>query len=450
VCNGRIAQPGEVDRWSWSGVKGEAYEFELRAGELGSRLDGVLSVCDAAGKVLASADTPAPGRRDPVLRFTAPADGTYFIEVRDRFRSRGGPDYAYRLRATRPAPDFRLALQTDARQTAPADAVSLPRSGQAKLKLAVERLGGFKEPIALSIAGLPEGVTFTPPTIAANQATIDLTFKADTKAAIRPARLTIQGSAKIGKEPVLRTAQLAQGRGAAPVDTVLLAVALPTPFKIKGEYDMGFASRGSTHKRRYTIEREGFDGPIEILLADRQARHLQGVTASPLVLPAGANEFTYEVTLPPWMETGRTSRACVMGVATLREPDGSEHRVSFSSINPNEQFIAVVGPGRLSLATEQTVLVAPPGQMVALPVQIRRGPGLQGDVKIELIVPAHIRGVTAEPVVIAAGQERGVLTLHFAQPLSGPFNMPLVVRASLVVGGAVAFAEAKVDIEPEP
>ena len=43
---------------------------------------------------------------------------------------------------------------------------------------------------------------------------------------------------------------------------------LPTPFRIKGEYDMGFAARGGPHTRKYKIERNGYDGPIEISLAD--------------------------------------------------------------------------------------------------------------------------------------------------------------------------------------
>jgi hypothetical protein len=440
VFNGRIGKAGAVDSWPWSAVKGESFEFELRAASLGSPLDGVLTICDAAGKSLASAEATA--QREPTLRFTAPADGSYVVQVRDRFASRGGPAFAYRLRAVRSAADFHLTLSSDA--------VSLPRKGQIKLKLAVERQGGFKEPIALAIDGLPAGVTFIPTTIPANQAAAELTFKADDKAALRPTHLTIRGSAKLGAETVSRTARLAAGRGNRAGEDVLLAVALPTPFKIKGVYDMGFAARGSMHKRHYTIERDGYAGPLEIRLADRQARHLQGVSGAPLLVPAGATEFTYEAVFPPWMEMGRTSRACVMGIATLREPDGSEHRVSFSSVNPSEQLIAVVGPGQLSLAIGSSAVIGRAGAAVALPIQVRRGQNRAGEVKLELLVPAHIQGVSAEPLTISSAQERGVLTLHFAKSLAGPFNMPLSIRASLLGSGPLLFAEAKVDVLPEP
>ena len=84
------------------------------------------------------------------------------------------------------------------------------------------------------------------------------------------------------------------GRGMPELSSVLLAVALPTPFVIKGEYDMGFAARGGMHKRKYKIERNGYDGPIEISLADQQARHLQGVEGPTIIGPGRSeSEFTY-------------------------------------------------------------------------------------------------------------------------------------------------------------
>ena len=103
-------------------------------------------------------------------------------------------------------------------------------------------------------------------------------------AKIDVARLTIVGKAK----DLLRQAKLPAGRGMLEVADVLLAVALPTPFVIKGDYDMGFAARGGMHKRLYKIERNGFAGPIEVSLADRQARHLQGVEGPAITVPAGA------------------------------------------------------------------------------------------------------------------------------------------------------------------
>ena len=435
IFNGRIDKPGDVDYWSWTGRKGETYVFELRAAGLGSPLDGILAICDVSGKVLASAEAAA-GKLDPVLQFTVPADATYLLRVQDRFRSRGGKEYAYRVRCDRPGPPgFRLWLESDA--------LTLLRKGQAKLKITAERLGGFKGPITLNVAGLPPGITVTGTTLTQGQAAVDLQFKADEKAAIKVSRLTVEGSAIDTKQ----IARLVVPRGAPELSTVLLAVGLPTPFQIKGEYVMGFAPRGTIHKRRYRIERGGYSGPLEVSLADRQARHLQGASGPTIVVPAGASEFTYAAFLPPWMETGRTSRVCVMGVATINEPDGTEHQVSFSSVNQNEQLVAVVGPGKLALEVERTALTAVAGKSLSLPVRIRRGQGLQGPVRVALVVPTHIQGITGE-VSIPAGQEQGQLAISCAMQLHGPFNMPATVRATLIHDGQPVIAEAKVEISP--
>src|SRR5205823_14703189 len=129
------------------------------------------------------------GRPDPALAFTAPADGHYTVEVASRFRSLGGPEYAYRLRLARPAPaDFHLRLA--------ADAVTVPRGGQAALKVLVERGGGFNEPAALALVGLPAGVTAPSVTVAPGQPAVDVPLKAGPRSEIGSFLLTVRGTAK--------------------------------------------------------------------------------------------------------------------------------------------------------------------------------------------------------------------------------------------------------------
>jgi hypothetical protein len=247
---------------------------------------------------------------------------------------------------------------------------------------------------------------------------------------------------------VQRIAKLQVGRGMPEQTSVLLAVALQAPFVIKGEYDMGFAARGGMHKRKYKIERNGYEGPIEISLADRQARHLQGVEGPTITVPAGATEFAYSAYLPPWMETGRTCRVCVMGVGVLKEPDGSEHRVSFSSVNQNEQLVAVVGPGMLALEADRTSFAIVPRKSFSVPVRIKRGQEVQGPVELTVIAPVHLQGITAAKTTIAAKMERGELVINFAEKLVGPFNMPITVRATLMRNGEPLVAEVQLDLQP--
>jgi hypothetical protein len=440
VANGRIGKPGDVDYWGFTARKGEAFEFELRASRLGSPLSGVLAVCDAAGKELARAESPGPPA-EPLLRFTAPADGTYLVRVTEQFHSRGGPEYAYRLRLAHPAtPDFRLLMG--------ADVVALPRASQGKLHIQAERLGGFAEPITLAIEGLPVGVTVSGATIGKGQAAADLTFKAEANAAVDGSRLTIRGSAKVGEQVVTRTAAMPAPRGGTEIDSALLAVTLQTPFKVVGEYDMRWAARGTVHQRRYKLERNGFAGPIEVSLADKQARHLQGVTGPTITVPAGVSEFEYPINLPPWMETGRTCRVCVMAVGMIKDADGTEHAVSFTSLQQNEQLVAVIEPGRLGVESDRATLRAESGKTVELAVRVSRGKGLTGAVKVELIVPEHMHGISGGPVEVAADQPRAVLPIHFAADASGPYNMPVVIRATLMDGSKPVVAESRLEVLP--
>jgi hypothetical protein len=437
VLNGRIDRPGDVDCWAVTGRKGEALNFDLRARRLGSPLLAVLTISDSTGKELARAEAGEGNRDDPALKFIPPADGSYIVRVQERFRERGGPAYAYRLRITGgPARDFQLRLA--------ADTLTLPRSGQAKLRVLVEP--PVATPIQLEIDGLPAGVTATGTTIAANAATTELTFKADSAAKIQPSRLSVRGTAKLGDQTITRTASLSLGRGMMELDNVLLAVALPTPFKVVAQHDMRWAPRGTVHVRHYKIERNGFDGPIEVSLADRQARHLQGATGPTVTLPAGASELDYPVQLAPWMETGRTCRVCVMAVGVVKDSDGSEHTVSFSSVQPNEQIIVVVEPERLGLKAAKGSLAAASGQSVELSVQVARGKGLDGPAKIELLNAAQLRGISAEAIEVPAGKAEGTVTIRFAKDFRGPVNMPLVFRATVLEKGRPVIAEAKVEV----
>jgi hypothetical protein len=438
ILNGRIDKPGDVDWWAFAMSKGQMLELELRAARLGSQLEGVLIVLDASGKEIATSETQAGS--DPTLRITAAADGVYRVRVSDRFRKRGGSGFGYRLRVAPPPPgDFRLLLSAG-------DSLTLNRGATAKLRVTADRRGGFSGPIELAFDTLPEGITVSGAAIPAGQTTADVTFKADGDAGIQHKVVVVRGSARIGENTLTRAAVVPSPRGTAPLDSILVAVALPTPFKVVGVFDMRWAWRGSVHSRKYRLERNGFDGPLEVRLADRQARHLQGVTGSTIIVPAGATEFEYTIALPPWMETGRTCRVCVMAVGIIKDKAGVDHEVSFTSLNPNEQLVAVIEPGRLDVELAQpSIRVAPQGS-VDVRIKLLRGKGLEGDAKIELVVPEHMKGIHADPEKVQADRADCVLRIHFDKEPIGPVNMPLVVRATIEEGGKPVVAEAFLEL----
>jgi hypothetical protein len=437
IVNGRIETPGDVDYFSMPAEKGQTYELELRASRLGSPLDGVLVVTDAAGKELVRSDDGAAGNTDPQCRFTAPADGTYLVRVEDRLASRGGPAFAYRLRFAPAQEDFRLLLASDA--------INLVRGAPAKLHIDVEAPVPLDTPIELRVEGLPDGVTVAGTQIPAKTKQVELTFTTLDKTPVRTGRLVVRGTARIGSQEIARTATLQVPRGEPAIEHVLWAVAIPTPFKFVSDYKLHFQPRGGTLQRHYRLTRNGYAGPLEVSLADRQMRHLQGISGPAITVPAGADAFDYTIYLPPWMELGRTSRSCIMALGTIQDFDGSQHVVSFSTVEQNEQIVIRVSSGLLSLAADRESILAQPGGTSTIRVSVSRDPAHPAPVNLELVVPPHIHGVKAEPVLLSAGQSAGSLVIEFA-PECGEFNMPLVVRATSAGASGPAVAEARLEI----
>ena len=96
VVNGTINGETDVDVFRFAGKKGQRFVAFCRAVDIDSRLSPVLELTDESGRRLGYARQEV--RHDPLVDAVLPADGTYFLKVRD-FLYRGGPEYGYRLSA---------------------------------------------------------------------------------------------------------------------------------------------------------------------------------------------------------------------------------------------------------------------------------------------------------------------------------------------------------------
>ena len=438
VLNGIIEQSGDVDSWRIEAKKDDKLFFDLRAARLDSPLDSLLTLFDSEGKQLAQNDDFAGGQADSQILQVIPADGVYTVKVKDRFSQRGGPDFAYRLHITPHQPDFELQIPTDALTVIP--------GGQTKLKITAIR-NGFDGDIDLQVNGLPDGVTTKDIKIKAKKNDAQIVFETADTTVHQTRRIQIAGAAANGDRTVSRFARLTKKLPSdAATDEIALSVAIPTPFKVTGVFETKYAARGSTFTRHYTIDRGGFEGPLLVSLADRQVRHLQGVTGPTIAVPPGQSDFNYPVKLPPWMVVGRTSRTCVMAIGVIEDKQGIEHKVSYTSHAQNDQVIVLVDPGQLDVQSEHNSIIAVPGQTVDLPVRVGRGSNITGDVSVDLIVPRHCRGLVCKPVIIAPNQGDAVLRLTFAKSDIGPLNMPLIIQATAIVDGHPYTAETLVDV----
>lgn len=439
TISGRIQAPGDVDCWLAELRKGQPITFESRGAPDGSPLALVLSIKDNSGRQLAQLDASEVNANTPSLSFTPPNDAAYLVEIRERFARRGGPEFTYQIAIDTPRADFRLYA---------ADSIALDVGGEKKLDVQIERLGNWKGPLTLHVDGLPAGVTCGDVQVQANANKASLLFKCGAGTPVVSALLTVVGRGEIDGKLVERLALLTgqkDGFARGQAVPVRLATTLPTPFKFSGQYSLTYAQRGGVLRKRYTIDRGGFAGPLEARLADRQGRHLQGVTGEVVAIPAGATEFEYPLRLPPWMELGRTSRTNLMLAGELKDAAGVTHKVCFTTREQNEQLIALVTASALRLSLDRSSAAIEPNSELAIPIEIKRAAGLDSPVRVELIVPPHMRDISATAVEAPPGADAVTLRIQLGTNL-GPLNIPLTIRASGQHGGETITAEAPLDL----
>ncbi len=447
VLNGRILKPGETDKWRIAMKEKEAITLELSASVLGSPLDSVLEVLGEKGKQLSTNDDSAKGQLDSRLNFTAPKSGVYTIAVKDRFASRGGPSFAYRLTVTplTAQPNFALTLADShlnvVRSTEPITDETKPTGS--KLRVTVDRKGGFKNEVFVTVDGLPPDVKVFNSTIAAKKDFTDLQFTVPPKTRVGIHKLTVKGTGDVGDHNATRSAAVPEG-----LDHLICGIAPPVPFKHQGQYlFLTGTPSGSTFHRPYALDRGGFEGPLIARLADRQIRHLQGVTDRVLDIPPGKKDFKFPIALPYRIEIGRTSRVQVMLVGEITDFDKTRHTVSYTSGERDDQFICVPSAGLVSVETAADSFAVPSNEAFSIPVTIRRATKvLNQPMVVELIQPDHAKGIIADAVELAPGQEIATLKV-LTDESPGPLNAPFTIRAR-TIDAPRHVAEKKIEFVP--
>ncbi len=108
VINGRISPNEDIDWFVFPAKRGQRVLIESLAWRLDSRLDGALTLYNAAGKELAASqdENIRDQKRDPFIDFDVGEDGDYYLRFTD-FMYNGSAENFYRLRvSTEPYVDF--------------------------------------------------------------------------------------------------------------------------------------------------------------------------------------------------------------------------------------------------------------------------------------------------------------------------------------------------------
>ena len=213
IINGRISHPGEAEVFKFEGHAGQRIVAEVSARRLDSPLDSYLWLTDATGQQLAFNDDyedKGTGlntfHADSYLTNTLPANGTYFLHIRDT-EGQGGPDFTYRLRLSEPRPDFALRVVPSS--------VSLRTGMSASLTVYALRRDGFTNAITLNLKNAPPGFALSGATIGTNQDKAQFTLKAPPEPTTAPVILSLEGHAWLDGHKVTN--------GAAPADDLMQA-----------------------------------------------------------------------------------------------------------------------------------------------------------------------------------------------------------------------------------
>ena len=243
IVNGRIGKPGERDVFRFDGHAGQQIVAEVFARRLDSPLDSFLRLTDAAGKQLAFNDDfedKGSGlnthHADSYLTATLPADGTYFIHLTDT-QGQGGPEFAYRLRISKPQPDFALRVVPSS--------VSLRTGMSAPVTVFALRRDGFSSAINLKLKDAPEGFSLSGARVLENHDKAQFTLKAPPQASEGSVVISIEGEALIAGKRVAHTSVPAEDmmqafayRHLVPSENLAVSVSGPARFFMRDAFQL--------------------------------------------------------------------------------------------------------------------------------------------------------------------------------------------------------------------
>ena len=382
------------DSYKLSGTKGETWSIDLQARRIGSPLDVALAVFDATGKELKRSDD-VTGTTDAAVDFRVPADGEYRIAVSDSSGRSGNRAAVYRLQVKKPEAGFRFT--TPEFIAAP---IGKPATGT--------RAGGLTAPIRITVKGLPEGVDVPAELLVPEKKNaLGITFAIPESAPAAASLIAIHS------ESVPAEGEENPQIVSFTSDPLLFATTITPPFAVdaEGKDDVSKWPRGTTFPYPVLIERnERFNGEIVLEMTSRQGRHRQGIHGPELKVPPGVERILYPIFLPEWLETTRTSRLSLNGVAKI--PDGKGN-IRYSLVRQKTRMGFLPGGALLKLACGETEIEAKPGEVLQVPLTLNRSKGLTEPALVELLPGETSDGITAKPITVGT-------TRKFAFPVTLP------------------------------
>ncbi|HZY89925.1 MAG TPA: PPC domain-containing protein, partial [Gemmataceae bacterium] len=327
---GRIEKRRDRDWYTFAAKKGDVLAIDVQSERLGAPTFMYFMLRDEKGRELfesqdvnmnefsrkfwSRSDDPAP------YRFAVPADGKYQLLVGSRTGDTlAGPRHYYRLRIAPERPDFELvAMAGDS--TRPSGAAVLA-GGNGSLTVVALREGGFSSDVALSVEGLPPGVTCPPQSLGGGQREARIALHADATAKPWAGEIKVKGTATVRGQKVVREARPAgivwpvQPQQNTPTisrldRSLLLAVGGPAPWDLGLTLDKPALTQGERGTIKLNLKRlwPDFKGALAVQAQNEELpRGLNVNNNQPVNVAAGKNDGSLNVVVtnqvPPGLYT---------------------------------------------------------------------------------------------------------------------------------------------------
>lgn len=442
---GRIDPKRDRDWYVFSLKKGDAISIEPYGDRLGSPLDLYYQIrnADSGQQVGEFDDNPeilSPTQfytrtEDPARqRFVAPADGKYQLMVSSRESYlQASPRHLYRVRLTPEKPDFHLVVMPST-SNGP-DACVVRQGGANYYTVFAWRQDGFASEIALTVEGLPAGVTCPPQVVGTGvrQATLVLNAARDAMPWTGP--IKVKGTAVIDGKKVEREARAASVTWPAQQNAVtvsrldrelVLAVREDAPYHLTARVDKPVVLQNDKVVVTVKVERlaADFKAPVQLT-----ALNLPPTVQVQPVKVGDNGEATVTINpgtgVPPGTYTvllrGQTQ------VPYAKNPKAKPVNVALVQAVPVTITVMSRQVGTLSMTP--AVPTIKPGEQAEVVVKLTRQNGYAGEFKVQLVASPESKGITAEPVVIPAGKDEAKLLIKVAANAATGSRKGLLLQA---------------------
>ncbi|QDU26034.1 putative subtilase-type serine protease precursor [Anatilimnocola aggregata] len=298
ALNGIIEQPGDIDFHKFTAKKGQQFDVRVYARKpLRSPLDSVLVIHNAKGANITNNDDS--GGPDSYARFNSPADGDYFVSVRDHLNG-GGPSYVYRVEITEIKPTVVVGLPEKV-QYIPTTLI-VHRGNRMALMVNAQRQN-FSGDFTLESTTLPPGMTLEALPFTAGKTEVPVLFTAAADAnpsgalaylhpkSADPA-ITMEG--RFDQRTMLIRGENNNDVWGHNADRMAVALAADSPFKIDlVQPKVPLVRNGSMSLKVVATRAMGYTAPIAVKLLYNPNGVGSSVSA---VIPENQNETVIPMT----------------------------------------------------------------------------------------------------------------------------------------------------------